>query len=84
MPRDELTTQLDRLIDAWCERRCLKALSTVLGPHLGFNGLTDGWADLRDALKTVRALHRADLTQHELELVSDLVRLADKALSDRS
>jgi len=52
----------------------------ILGPHLGFNNLTDGWADLRDALKSIRALDQSDLTPSELEAINDLIRTIDRVL----
>jgi len=38
---------LSSLIDQWCEQRRLRQLAAVLPSFVGFNGLTDGWADLR-------------------------------------
>jgi len=49
---------LRSLIDTWCDRRCLKALSRILPAYMGFNGLTEGWGDLYDALRNVRAFAR--------------------------
>ncbi len=43
------------LIDAWCERRELAPLARLLPAWTGNNGLTDGWAEVWEALRTVRA-----------------------------
>lgn len=47
-PNDEIR----RLVEGWCDRREYKALGWVLAAWHGNNGLTDGWSDLRDALKS--------------------------------
>ena len=54
----EFFTVLRSLIDAWCDRHALKPLSRVLGPYLAFDGLPDGWGEILNALKDVRALCR--------------------------
>jgi hypothetical protein len=74
---------LNKLIDNWCDRRCLKALSVVLPHSLAFSGLTDSWGDLCAALKIVRSVHRNDLTPDEIEVVSDLIATAEYALDRR-
>jgi hypothetical protein len=70
------------LIDRWCERRALSPLRYILNgwPH---NGLTDGVAQLRDALDKIRAFARDDLTPAEAELVHLLINRVDRALSER-
>ena len=42
---------IESLVDAWCERRELRALSYVLPAWTANNGLTDGWTLLRNDLK---------------------------------
>jgi hypothetical protein len=81
---EQFFTLLRALIDVWCERRCLRPLATVLGPYISFNGLTDGWAEINTALKTVRALDRDLLLESELRVIDNLVRAADHAIYDRS
>ena len=71
---------MSSLIEKWCDRRCLKALFRILGAYLGFNGLTDGWSELRTAFQDVRAFAKAELTADELKDVGDLIRAADRAL----
>jgi len=77
---DEFFDALRRLIEAWCDRRCLRALHGVLGGYIAFNGLNDGWADLRDGLRNVRAFARDELSDNEMEVLNDLNRAADAAL----
>ena len=85
MPRD----QGQCLVDRWNgkpfrDRRSLHPLSRILGPYLGFNGLTDGWGELGTSLKSIRALDRDQLTSVELAAVEDLIRMADDAVHRRS
>jgi hypothetical protein len=81
---DEFFNILNGLVDSWCDRRCLHPLARILGPYLGFNGLTDGWAELQDALKSVRALDRELLLEPELVAIGNLVNAIDRAIGDRN
>jgi hypothetical protein len=76
----EVLSAIRGLIEKWCDRRCLKALCRILGAYLSFNGLGDGWNELRTALQDVRAFARTELTAEELKAVDDLIRAADSAL----
>jgi hypothetical protein len=76
----EFFAALRTLIEAWCDRRCLKALSHVLPAYLAFNGLTDGWNRLYDALRNVRAFAQDELTAAELETVSLLIGVAGRVV----
>ena len=63
-----------RLVDAWCERRELGALATLLPSYVSNNGLTDGWAELLDALRTLRGSRRLPSEEHaEIERLVVLV-----------
>ena len=68
------------LIEGWCDRRALAPLARVLPAYLAFNGMTDGWGDLMDALKGVRAFCREELPEAELATVGDLIRATEKAV----
>ena len=72
-----------RLVDAWCDRRCLRALRDMLRGWPLTSGLTDGWAAFLDALKKVRAFARDELTPSESEAVDDLIRVAERAVYRR-
>jgi len=52
---NDVLTDVSRLIDAWCDRRELRALARLLPAWLDNNGLTEGWSDVLDALRTIRA-----------------------------
>jgi hypothetical protein len=71
---------LHKLVRAWCDRQCLEALSQVLPAYLAFNGLTDAWSRLYDALRNAQSLARYELTDEELENVSNLISLASRVL----
>ena len=71
---------LHKLVQAWCDRQCLEALSKVLPAYLAFNGLTDAWSRLYDALRNAQSLARYELTNEELENVSNLISLASRVL----
>ncbi|WP_213738537.1 hypothetical protein [Bradyrhizobium sp. dw_411] len=70
---------LSGLIDDWCDKRCLRPLSRVLGPFLNFNGLTDGWADLATGLKSVRAQDQSALSSEEMAIINGLIQTTDEA-----
>ena len=79
----EIDAEAQRLVHAWCDRRCLVALRHALAGWPLANTLTDGWADFLDAMKNVRAFARKELTPVESEAVDDLIRVAERALYRR-
>jgi hypothetical protein len=82
-PGDDLFTLLDRLVDGWCERRALRPLSIILRAYPMTSPLTDGWYDLRDALRDLRALRDASISQAEAARVEDALRAVEEALRRR-
>jgi len=79
----EFMRALRQLIDRWCDRHCLKALVYILPDFFAFNGLTDGWGELRGALVRVRGQAREELTDEELEIVADMIAAVDHAIGER-
>ena len=77
---DEIHLETKRLVDGWCDRRCLRALRHALAGWPMTNPLTDGWAAFMDAMKNVRADARDELTAAELDAVDDLIRIAERAV----
>src|ERR1700743_155442 len=53
---EEFLAVLRMLVERWCDERRLDALARILPGYLAFNGLTDGWGELSNALKATRAL----------------------------
>lgn len=50
MESDLIAGEVRMLVEAWCDRRCLISLRHVLKGYPVSDTLTDGWADLLDAL----------------------------------
>jgi len=67
------------LVEAWCERRELIALSYVLPAWTGNVGLTDGWAQLRDDLKHAHVMCR-DLPVEERDKLKQAYVAIDVAI----
>jgi hypothetical protein len=67
---------ISRLVDAWCERRDLGALAVILPAYTSNNGLTDGWADVMEALRTLRGSRR--LPENEQRQIEELVVVVEK------
>lgn len=67
---------LARLVDAWCARRALGPLAVVLPAYTSNNGLTDGWAELMEALRTLRGFRH--LPDDEHRQIEDLVVLVER------
>lgn len=74
---------LRSLVDQWCDQRRFRHLAAVLPGFVGFNGMTDGWAELRSGLKNAVGLGAEALPDDEWQLLQRLSRDADKALSGR-
>ena len=65
---------LERLIDAWCERRDIRPLALLLPAYTSNAGLTDDWARVMEALHDLRADGRLpEAEQAEIERLVPLV-----------
>ena len=82
-PVTELYSHIEFLTDRWCESRNLEPLRLLLNAKASLNGLTDGWAEFRSNLKTIRARFSQDLPEGELNALISAICIADSAL-DRS
>jgi hypothetical protein len=74
---------LGSLLDQWCEQRRYGHLAAVLPSFVGFNGLTDGWAELSSGLKSAIGLGAEGLPDDEWHTLQSLSRDAEAALSSR-
>lgn len=81
--RAELFRALQSLVDAWCDRRCLRALRVVLPGYPLASPFTDGWGELLKALQNVRAFAPDELTERERVVLDDAIRTVDHALHRR-
>ena len=72
--------ELQSLIDAWCDRRCLSARRRILAAYPMVSGLTDEWAELAIALENVRAFARDEITESELKSVEEAIAFARRVV----
>jgi hypothetical protein len=80
---EEVFATLGQLIERWCDERRLPALARLLPGYAAFDGLTDGWGKLYEALKDTRAIGRAAFSAAEWELLNDLIGAAERAVFRR-
>jgi hypothetical protein len=78
--REQLFQNIRGLVEAWCDRRCLRALRAILRGYPLTSPLTDGWGELLIALQDVRAFARDELTADERTAVEDCIRVVDRVV----
>ena len=76
----QLFSSIQRLVEAWCDRRCLRALGNILRGYPLVSPLGDGWGELLIALQDVRAFARDELTAEEFKVLEDCIRVVDTAV----
>jgi hypothetical protein len=76
----DLFNAVQTLVEDWCDRRCLKALSWILRGYPLTSPLGDGWGDLLVALQNVRAFAQSELTDAERAAVDECIRAVDSAV----
>ena len=74
---NQLFSSIQRLVEAWCDRRCLRALRNILRGYPLVSPLGDGWGELLIALQDVRAFARDELTAEEFRVLEDCIRAVD-------
>jgi hypothetical protein len=77
MDAQEFDKELGVLVDAWCDRRQLKLLRTILASYPRVSGLTDEWGDLAMALKTIRFQYSSLLSPGEIDSVVELQHISE-------
>ncbi|PYX37599.1 MAG: hypothetical protein DMG75_06505 [Acidobacteria bacterium] len=75
--KQELSEYIDCLLNAWCHRRCLKALRYLLQAWPMPSGLADDWSNLGVSLKDVRTFARDELTPYETEQLERLIHAVE-------
>jgi hypothetical protein len=80
---DEYLKELTGLIDRWCAARKLRPLSRLLPGYMSLTGLTDGWADLLDALKYTRSLGYEAFDAADWDSLNDLIHATDRIVYRR-
>ncbi len=66
------------MIDRWCERRELQPLRRLLNGQASINALTDGWYEMRDELRIIRAQDKAALNNDEMDVVIELIQSIER------
>lgn len=79
----DIHRKIEFLIDRWCDSRKLEPLRRLLNAKASINGLTDGWEDLRQELKTIRAKHRNELKADEFDTIVDVLHMVEDILERR-
>jgi len=77
MSPDDINAGCSELFNIWCERRAARPLRYLLRAWPLTSGLTDDWGDLHDALRTLRANCRTDISEAEQARIDDLIRAID-------
>lgn len=77
---NQLFGSIQGLVEAWCDRRCLRALRNILPGYPLGSPLGEGWGELLIALQNVRAFARNELTADEQKTLEDCIRAVDAAL----
>ncbi|HLJ23576.1 MAG TPA: hypothetical protein VKT71_05670 [Candidatus Acidoferrales bacterium] len=76
----QLFSSIQGLVEAWCDRRCLRALRNILRGYPLVSPLTDGWGELLTSLQDVRAFARDELTVDEQKRLDDCIRAIENAV----
>jgi hypothetical protein len=77
---EQLFASIQKLVEAWCDRRCLRALRNILRGYPLVSPLGDGWGELLIALQDARAFARDELTAEEFRVLEDCIRAVDSAV----
>jgi hypothetical protein len=79
----DFLAKLNSVIDGWCDQRNYKLLAQLLPSYVACNGLTDGFEDLRFALKSVRSAGYDEIGEQDWYVLDELIRAIDFALKNR-
>jgi hypothetical protein len=74
--------KLERLIDEWCERRCLKPLFYILRDYPLCSELVDGWVVLLESLLEIKNFCGHELTLQERELLFEIIECAKRKIQE--
>ena len=76
----DLFSDLDTLIDEWCERRALNPLRGLLPAYPILMGTSDEWHNLYNALRDISASYRDELKGDETKRLNRAVVAIQKIL----
>lgn len=74
--------KLNRLIDIWCERRCLKPLCYILRDYPLYMELTEEWKSILYSLKDIKGICCHELAVEERKILSELISIIQEAFPD--
>lgn len=70
----KLFRPLKVLIEAWCDRRAVKPLASILPPYVAFNGQEDSWRGILKALIDIQSSDTGEFPKGENDTVKELIR----------
>jgi|LauGreSBDMM110SN_4_FD.fasta_scaffold17540_1 hypothetical protein len=74
--------KLERLIDEWCERRCLKPLFYILRDYPLCSELVHSWGLLLESLLEIKQFCNHELTLQERELLLEIIDSAKRKIQE--
>jgi hypothetical protein len=69
---------VERLVGAWCDRRCYTALRYILAGYPLASGLTDDWGRLLSVFEDVRSFARDEMTHEEILTVNEMITVLNR------
>lgn len=75
--------KLNRLIDSWCERRCLQPLCYILRAYPLYIELTEEWKSILESLKEIKGLCCHELAVEERKILSELIATLQEAFPEQ-
>lgn len=74
----QVLNKINRLIDIWCDRRCLQPLTYLLGSYPFYREIDEDWNILLEALEEIRGFCANELTPGERSLIDELIEVVSK------
>lgn len=74
--------KLHRLIDVWCERRCLKPLCYILRDYPLYMGLSEEWKSILESLQEIKGICCDELAVEERKILSELIKTIQEAFPE--
>lgn len=74
--------KLNRLIDVWCERRCLKPLCYILRDYPLYMELNEEWKSILESLQEIKSICCHELAVEERKILSELIATLEEAFPE--
>ena len=74
--------KLNRLIDVWCERRCLKPLCYILRDYPPCIELMEEWKNILESLQEIKSICRHELAVEERKILLELISTIQEAFPE--